>query len=61
MRCIGGTCNNRTVNSYWVKSDLYGTEENKASIVYTASESNISSQYVDNTGVAVVPKIIMKL
>ena len=66
FKCLGGMCD-RSINSYWVQAEEsngdYDDDYDKAPVVYS-SENNrhsFATQFVDNTSVAVMPKILLKL
>lgn len=60
MRCLGGLCENRSINSYWIiDNSTDGYEE--AAVVFPSSERNLGTQYVDSTVVSVIPKIIIRV
>ena len=61
FKCIGGMCRDYGVNAYWILADDENKSYQEAAVVYPAMNGQISSQYVDNTVVAVVPKIILNL
>lgn len=61
FRCIGGMCREYGVQNYWVLADFVNTSDEEAAVVFPERQGEISAMSVDNTSVAVVPKVILTL
>lgn len=62
FRCIGGM-GDRSVNSYWIKSDNCQCDFDtvkQACVVYPSNHNGTSKTYVDSTVVAVIPKVYLR-
>ena len=57
-QCIGGRGEDSTVEKYWINNQGE-KEEAEASVVTPKYTAGASNDYVDSTGVAVLPKIII--
>jgi len=68
FKCMGGVCD-KNVSNFWINSPIQSDftsifdcdDGSKAATVQPHIVSNTVKQYVDNTSVSVVPKIIVKL
>ena len=68
FKCMGGVCD-KNVSNFWINgsamsdsSSIFDVDDgSKAATVQPHIVSNTVNQYVDNTSVSVVPKIIVKL
>jgi hypothetical protein len=59
FKCVGGE-GASTVNSYWITAKV-GMEDEEASVIYPSNHKiGLASQYVDCSGVAVLPKLVIK-
>ncbi|MBE6555161.1 MAG: hypothetical protein E7663_02845 [Ruminococcaceae bacterium] len=58
-KCIGGL-GEFSINNYWITAGI-GTNDREANVVFPSSKAGLGTQYVDCTGVAVLPKIVIKL
>lgn len=65
MRCIGGQCGDenfdKLVNSYWVLPVEEGSDSNAKVVIPSSQHGILSTKPVDETDVAVVPKIVIRL
>ena len=57
-KCIGGM-GDSIINNYWITANI-NTSDEEAMVVYPQSKNEIATQYVDCSGVAVLPKIVIK-
>lgn len=58
-KCIGGM-GDHGINNYWITANV-NTSDEEANVVYPSSKNGLATQYVDCSGVAVLPKIVIKL
>ncbi len=58
LKCIGGYCD-RAVSSFWIRSD--SEADGSAAAVQPHDMKNLVSQFVDNTTVAVLPLVEVKI
>ena len=57
--CTGGM-GDTNINNYWITNNDI-CDNRVAAVIYPTAENGLSSTYVDNTTVAVLPKIIVRL
>jgi hypothetical protein len=58
-KCIGGH-GEFLIDNYWITANI-NTSDEEAGVVYPSASQNFATQYVDCSGVAVLPKIVIKL
>ena len=58
-KCIGGH-GDFLINNYWITATV-NTSDEEAGVVFPATNEGFATQYVDCSGVAVLPKIVIKL
>lgn len=58
-KCIGGQ-GDYGINNYWITASV-GVDGKEANVIYPSSKNGLGTQYVDCSGVAVLPKIVIKL